>query len=122
MGRPESNTPQQALVLLNDPSFLEAAKAFAARIMVDGGRDAEERIGYAIMLALSREVRPSEMSVFLALYERHLAEFGADLSSAHQLISVGLWDAPEALDVAELAAWTSVARAILNMHETITRY
>jgi hypothetical protein len=119
--RVRSNIPQQALALLNDPTYVEAARAFAARILKEGGETTGERIGWAFRQALGRAPREDEASVIAALLEKHLALYTNDASAAEQLIKTGL--APFAPDVApsELAAWTNVARVILNLHETITR-
>ncbi|HEY2841947.1 MAG TPA: hypothetical protein VGJ26_22500, partial [Pirellulales bacterium] len=63
-----------------------------------------------------------EIALLAALYEKHRAQFVADPAAADQLLATGEWPAPKDLERAELAAWTSVTRAILNLHETITRY
>ena len=119
--RNRSNIPQQALVLLNDPTYVEAARAFAARILKDGGADATSRIRWAWREALSRAPRADEMSTVRALLERHVAEYQRDPQAAAALSKVGLAPALKDVDSAELAAWTNVARVILNLHETITR-
>ena len=63
-----------------------------------------------------------ELPILMGLYKKHLNEFTADRESAQQLISTGQWPIPDDLDASELAAWTSVARVVLNLHETITRF
>jgi hypothetical protein len=120
--RPRSNTPLQALVLLNDPTFVEAARAFAARIVREGGADAEQRLRFAFRLALQRAPRAEESAALLALYQQHKQQFAADAAAAEALQKVGQVPAPDAMSAAELAAWTSVGRVILNLHETMTRY
>jgi hypothetical protein len=119
--RPRSNTPLQALVLLNDPTYVEAARVLAGRIARDGGPDVAARIQYAYRRVLSRRARPAEAARLAALYEQHLRQYQTDREAAAALIRVGEWPAPTDLDAAELAAWTSVARVLLNLHETITR-
>ncbi|MEQ2007970.1 MAG: PSD1 and planctomycete cytochrome C domain-containing protein [Limisphaerales bacterium] len=119
--RTRSNIPQQALVLLNDPTYVESARAFAARIVKEGSGDAAARINWAWKQALSRAPRPDELATARALYDKHLAQYKADPKAAESLLKVGLAPLPSAADQAELAAWTSVARVILNLHETITR-
>ncbi len=119
--RPRSSTPLQALVLLNDPIYVEAARVFAERIVRDGGTSPTDRIGWAYKRALSRNVKPDERTVLLALYEKHLAEYTKDKDAAQKMIAAGQAPVPKDIDGAELAAWTSVARVILNLHETITR-
>ena len=119
--RNRSNIPQQALALLNDPTYVEAARAFAARILKEGGHNATSRIEWAWRQALSRAPRPDEMSTARVLLDRHLAEYRRDPQAAESLSKVGLLLAPKDVDLAELAAWTNIARVILNLHEIITR-
>jgi len=119
--RNRSNIPQQALALLNDPTYVEAARAFAARILKEGGSDATSRIQWAWRQALARAPRPDEATTARALLDQHLGEYRRDPQAAEALSKVGLLPAPKDVDLAELAAWTNVARVILNLHETITR-
>ena len=116
-----SNTPQQALTLLNDPSFVEAARAFAGRILSAGARDEAARLELAFQLALSRPPQRAEhdsLTTFLAA-QREI--YRADLSSAKKLLRIGLVP-PTGGDVVEAAAWTQLARVLLNTQEVITRY
>lgn len=119
--RPRSNTPLQSLVLLNDPIYVEAARVFAERIMREGGESFESRVAWAYARAVSREPREAEIGVLRNLWERHRESYGGDLDAARQLTSIGAAPVASDLDPAELAAWTSVARTLLNLHETITR-
>ncbi|MCI0357780.1 MAG: DUF1553 domain-containing protein, partial [Planctomycetaceae bacterium] len=119
--RARSNTPQQALVLLNDPTYVEAARALAGRILTEGGAATPERLEFAFRQVLVRSPRPEEVKVLTALLEKHQAEFAADKSAAEKLLKVGDLVSPVNLDPAELAAWTSACRVLLNLHETITR-
>jgi hypothetical protein len=119
--RGESSTPFQALVLLNDPTFAEAARAFAARVLREGGPTTARRLDRAFRLAQSRPVRPEEVSALTRLLEKHLAEFRADPDAAAAVLATGDSAVPVDVDAGELAAWTSVARVILNLHETVTR-
>jgi hypothetical protein len=119
--RNRSNIPQQALVLLNDPTYVEAARVFAARILKEGGPDTAGRIEWAWRQALSRPPRADELKTIRALLDRHLEEYRRDPQSAEAFSKVGLSLAPKDVDAAELAAWTNVARVIMNLHETITR-
>jgi hypothetical protein len=119
--RPRSNTPLQALVLLNDPTYVEAARAFAERILREGGSDVPSRLEFAYRQALSRPNRDNEAQVLRELYDRHVAGYQADTKSAEELLHVGERPIPADLNMAELAAWTSVARVILNLHEMVTR-
>ena len=119
--RNRSNIPQQALVLLNDPTYVESARAFAARIVQEANGDATARITWAWKQALARAPRPDELATARALFDKHLAQYQADPKAAESLLKVGIAPLPEAAAQPELAAWTSVARVILNLHETITR-
>ena len=119
--RPRSNTPLQALVLLNDPTYVEAARALATRMMRQGGTTDGQRVQFALRHALAREALPEETAALLELYQKHLAQYARDEKAARELLQVGDAKAPDDLRPAELAAWTSVARAVLNLHETITR-
>ncbi len=121
VSRPRSNTPQQALVLLNDPTYVEAARALASRIVKDGGSETPQRLEFAFHQVLSRSPRAEELKVLVPLYEKHLKEYQADAGAAEKLLVVGESKIPEGMDKAELAAWTSIARVLLNLHETITR-
>ena len=118
VARTTSNTPLQALELLNDPIYVETARVFAARVLKQkGGPHAR----WALERALDRPPSKEERTILDELYQRSLAEFRKSPADAASLIRTG--EAPVASDLppAELAAMTTVARAILNLHETITR-
>lgn len=119
--RTRSNTPLQALVLLNDPTYVESAQAFAERI-VRSGADHSGRLEFAFRQALNRQPTPAESQILNRIYEKHRAEFAEDPAAAQKSIATGIRQPPEDLDAVELAAWTSVSRIILNLHETMTRY
>jgi hypothetical protein len=119
--RPRSNVPQQALALLNDVTYVEAARSLAERIIREGGPDAAGRLNWAFEQALSRKPSPEEVQVLSALLEKHAKKYGDDKDAAKKLVSTGARPVPTDVNVSELAAWTSVARVILNLHETITR-
>ncbi|MBI3409903.1 MAG: DUF1553 domain-containing protein [Planctomycetes bacterium] len=118
--RPRSNTPQQALVLLNDPTYVEAARGFAEKI-IHSGKSPNERIDYAFREALTRHADVEEIKLLSSLAEKHLAHYQNDVRAAEAYLRVG--DRPVPADIAapELAAWTNVARVILNLHVTIMR-
>jgi hypothetical protein len=120
--RPRSNTPQQALALLNDPTYVEAARVFAERILREGGPSAEQRLDFAFRLALSRTPTVDERQVLLELQDRHFEDYQQDTQAADQLLRVGARPRSDDLQAAELASWTSVARVLLNLPETIFRY
>ena len=119
--RPRSNTPLQALALLNDPTYVEAARALAERILREGGRDTGSRIEFLYRQALSRPAAPEERQALDALYQRHLRQYQSDRQASGALLATGEHPAPKDAGAAELAAWTSVARVILNLHEMINR-
>ncbi|MBN9521830.1 PSD1 domain-containing protein [bacterium] len=116
--RPRSNIPQQALVLLNDPEFVEAARAFAARTLAEGGADDTAKVAWAFTRATSRAPTAEETKVLVGLLARGRA---IDPAAAARLIAVGDRPNPAGTNPVELAAWTNVCRALLNLHETITR-
>ena len=119
--RARSNTPLQSLVLLNDPSYVEAARAFAENILRSGGSTTRDKLDWAFRRAASRPIKPAEADVLERLMQSHLDEYKSDSAAANELVTVGAKPAPTDLDKTELAAWTSIARTILNLHETITR-
>ncbi len=119
--RNRSNIPQQALVLLNDPTYVEAARGFAARVLQECDGSTAERIEWAWREALQREPSEEEQKIALDLLNRQLEVYRQAPESADQLLAVGLAATPETVDRVELAAWTHIARVLLNLHETITR-
>lgn len=119
--RSRSNIPQQALVLLNDPTYLEASRAFAVRILTECSGSTDDRIAFAWKTALQRAPRADELKIARGLIEQHLTAYRADVEAADKLLQVGLKPASEKLDRAEIAAWSHLARVLLNLHESITR-
>jgi hypothetical protein len=119
--RNRSNIPQQALVLLNDPSYVEAARSFAARILREGSGDDTARLTWAWRQALARAPLDSELSALRRLLESQRTAFAKDPDAAAQFTQTGKAPTPAGLDPVQWAAWTDVARALLNLHETITR-
>jgi hypothetical protein len=119
--RAVSNTPMQALVLLNDPIFVEAARAFGERIVSQGGSSFEQRLQFAYRCALSRTPEATEIKLLRRMYHTRLARYSADRAAAARLVGEGETALANDPKRAELAAWISIARTILNLHETITR-
>lgn len=120
--RAKSNTPSAALALLNDPIFVEAARVFAARVLEETeSATFSDQLENAFLLAVSRGPTPDEIRILEDLYSESLSEFKQDPKTAANLISVGQARSKTKFDPITLAAWTTVARAILNMNETITR-
>ena len=120
--RAVSNTPLQSLVLLNDPSYVEAARAFAVRILRSGEKDAAARVDFAFRQAFSRKADSAERDVLLSLLDSRRKSFSEDPARAGKLLKTGISPVPAGLEKTELAAWTSVARALLNKHEFVMRY
>ncbi|MEM9659094.1 MAG: DUF1553 domain-containing protein, partial [Planctomycetota bacterium] len=120
--RARSNTPLMALTLLNDPTFVEAARVLAVRMMREGGETVEERIVWAYRSAVSRAPESSIVRLLTILFDSHLAHYRDHPDEASQALSIGNAREGIDLDKPELAAWTSVARALLNLNETIVRY
>ena len=116
-----TNTPLQALVLLNDPAYVEAARSLAQRMLLEGGTDPGKRIRYGFLLATARIPSPEEIQILRDLQERSRADFGRNPSQALKLLQVGESAYHKELDPTELAAWTTVATTILNLDETITK-
>jgi hypothetical protein len=118
--RPRSNTPLQALTLLNDPVYVEAAQALARRVLWEKpAANVEERIRHAFELCVARAPADSELKTLRRLFEAQLKASRQEPAAAEQL--VGKFSKPEGVSMAEFAAWYSVATALLNLDETITK-
>lgn len=116
-----SNTPLAALTLMNDPTFVEAARVLAANILSHGGTTDTSRITWAWRRVLSRHPSDAEVAVVAKLLQQNRETYRSNPAGADALLNVGLAENPDHLDKPELAAWAAVARAILNLNETITR-
>tara|TARA_B100000519_G_scaffold129242_2_gene111585 strand:- start:425 stop:3640 length:3216 start_codon:yes stop_codon:yes gene_type:complete len=119
--RARTNTPLQALALMNDVQFLEAARHFAERIITNGGATSADRIDYAYRSVLSRTPKPSERAVVEGLFNEYLAEFQSTEGAATEFLNVGESKRNEELEANELGAWTMVAHMLLNLSETVTK-
>ncbi len=118
--RSRSNTPLQALTLLNDPVYVEAAKAFAARIVTEApSTDLDSRLQHAYRIALARSPQPQELGVLKSLWETQFESAKTDPKAANDLAAD--FEFPKSLPVTEFAAWYAVASAILNLDECITK-
>jgi hypothetical protein len=117
--RTRSNTPLQALVLLNDKVYVEAAQALARRILRKEAGDTAARIRYAFRLCLAREPSPREQTRLVELFAAQLDLFKEDPSAAAKLAGAG--PLPTNVDKAELATWVAVGRIVMNLDEFITR-
>jgi hypothetical protein len=119
--RARTNTPLQALVLLNDPTYVEAARGLAQRMMTEAGRDPAQRIHFGFRLATARKPEPKEVAVLVQTAKQQLAEYRRHKDEAAKLLGVGASKYDPQLDVSELAAWTTVASSILNLDETVSK-
>jgi hypothetical protein len=119
--RPISNTPSAALVLLNDPSFVEAARSLALRVLTEPASTDPDRIQWAWRTVAGRQAKSEEAALLQSLLDKHRKHFGEHRDAADKLIAVGISKPDDDVDAAELAAWTSVSRALLNLNETISR-
>ena len=121
MYRSQTNTPLQALALLNDVTYVEAARGLATRMMVEGGAVPGQRLQWAFQVVLARVPSEAEQAVLLARFRKVLGYYGEHEKEATQLISVGESTVPKGLDRAELAAYTVLASLLLNLDETVMR-
>lgn len=117
-----SNTPQQALTLLNDPTFVEAARVLAARALAAKAGGDAARLDWIFERALARPARPREKESLLRFLAEQRAHFAGESEEAERLLRVGLAATPARPAPGEVAAWTAVCRVVLNLHETMTRY
>ncbi|MCC6694962.1 MAG: DUF1553 domain-containing protein [Candidatus Hydrogenedentes bacterium] len=119
--RARTNTPLQALALLNDTQFVEASRVLAERILKEAGPEPESRVAYAFELATARKPKPEECAVLTKMYDEQVAAYRQDQDAAKALLSVGERPCDTSLDAPELAAWSTVASVILNLDETLTK-
>ena len=117
--RTRTNTPLQALAMLNDTTFVESARVLAQRMMAD--YPTNERISRAFQLVTSRPPSPAELHILDRRYDQSLREFETAPEAAKQLISVGEFPANETLVATELAALTTVTSLLLNLDEVVTK-
>ena len=121
VSRPSTNTPLQALVLLNDVQFVEAARAFAERILHLPADD-RERITYATRAALARDPSPGELEILLNALDRERNRYRAEPALALHLLAQGESPRDESLSPTEHAAWMQLASTLFNLSESITRH
>jgi hypothetical protein len=119
--RSRTNTPLQALALLNEVTFVEAAKALAVRMVHEGGTSAEDRMAYGFRVTTGRIPTASELKVLMSGWSADQASFKAAPEAATQLLAVGESKVPSDIDPIELATWTVSANVLLNLDEFVTR-
>ena len=120
VARPNTTTPLQALVTLNDPQFVEAARAFAERVLARKGDDVA-KLRWAVEEATSRVPRPAEVDILKRTLERERKHYAADPGAAEKFLAIGESPRNAQLSPAEHAAWAQVATLLLNLSETVTR-
>lgn len=116
-----TNTPLHALTMLNDTTFVEAARGLAERILRDGPADADERLAYAWRCATARSPEPAELAVVRETLRKNLDRFRASPEHAQELLEVGDSPVPAGFEPIELAAYTAVMNVILNLDEVVTK-
>jgi len=119
--RERTNTPLQALMLMNDPQFFEAARALAERTLKEGGKTPEARIDYIFETATARLPKPTEKTLLLQTFHAHQQEMAANPETAKKLIATGESKPDETLDPVQAAAWTMIANLILNLDEILNK-
>ncbi|BBO34713.1 hypothetical protein PLANPX_4325 [Lacipirellula parvula] len=119
--RERTNTPLQALLLLNDPQYVEAARGLAERTLSEGGDSIERRARFLFHTAACRQPSIDELANLVEAYQQELANYRADGAAAEALLAAGGAPADAAVDRAELAAWTMAANVVLNLDEVVTR-
>lgn len=118
--RARTSTPLQSLVLMNDPVFVEAARAFAQRILKEGGPDNPARLRFAWRTALGRVPSDKEIEVLTRTLDAQLTTYHQDKAAAAELVKIGDLPKPEGINDSDLAAWTALGNVLLNLNETIT--
>jgi hypothetical protein len=119
--RERSNTPLQALNLMNDVQYFEAARNLAQRILHEGGSNSTERVMWAYRTVLSRKPTDNEMTIVQGTLQKHFTKYQANAEAAKQAITFGESKVDESTNPAELAAWTMIANLLLNLDEAVTK-
>jgi hypothetical protein len=119
--RSRTNTPLQALVTLNDPQFVEAARALAQRVLLESKGSASERVATMTRIVFGRAASEREVSLLSSLAQRAREGFVANAESAKKLLGVGESVRSEVIPIEEHAAWTVVANAVLNLDEFLVK-
>jgi hypothetical protein len=118
--RPRTSTPLQSLVLMNDPVYVEAARAFAARVLKEGGSELSQQLTYAFRLVLARQPSAQELKILEQTYNEQVENYKENQKAASDLLAIGESPKPKG-DAVQLAALTGVANVLLNLSETITK-
>jgi hypothetical protein len=119
--RAKTNTPLQALALLNDVTYMEAARKLAERMLTEGGNNIDSQLAFAFRLATSRTPTASELATLRSSLQKYTDKFQLSPDSANQFVKQGESPRNPSLDVVQLAARTAVANVLLNMDEAISK-
>jgi hypothetical protein len=119
--RSVTNTPLQALVLLNDPAYVEAARVLAQNILREAGSDTSKRLTLGFRKVTGRVPEANELKILGELAAKQMARYGSDAKGATALVAIGASPVDRRFPATELAAWTNVATVLLNMDEAITK-
>jgi hypothetical protein len=119
--RDRTNTPLQALTLLNDVTYVEAARKLAERAILEAGPTSEERIGHLLQIAVGRAPRSRELAILVRSFQSHREKYSTDRDAAVALVGAGESKPHSDLDPAALAAYTAVAGVVLNLDEVVTK-
>jgi hypothetical protein len=119
--RPRTNTPLQALALMNDRQYVDSSRRLAERMILEGGASPEQRLVYGFRWMTARQPTDRELTVLRKSLDQQLAAFQADKASADKLLAYGDSTRNQNLDPVEHAAWTMIANLLINLDETITK-
>jgi hypothetical protein len=119
--RPVTNTPLQALALMNDVVYVEAARKFAERTMKEGGESADSRLTFAFRLATGRQPMTAELASLRSSLDKYVARFKNSPSAAEALLAHGEAPRDKSFDVSELAAHTAICSVLLNLDESVSK-
>ncbi|MFT5412177.1 MAG: hypothetical protein ACI9NC_004915, partial [Verrucomicrobiales bacterium] len=119
--RSRTNTPLQAFVMLHDPQFVEAARKLAERMLHEAGPDPAQRLAHGFTLCMARQPTARELQLLRRALDERMVQFKADPAAAAPLLKVGQSPHDAKIDPAELAAYATVARIIMNLSEFITK-
>ena len=119
--RERSNTPLQALQLMNDVQHFEAARALAERVLAEGGADTNSRLEFLYRTVLSRKPTADEIEIVTSALQTQLKLFAADVNAATKVIQVGESESQKVAAELATAAWTMIANLILNLDESVMR-
>lgn len=124
--RERTNSPLQALLLMNDPQYVECARGLAIRAMKhvkqkQQSSSSSQIAGFLLQQAVLRDVTPDEVSGLVDDFEYYLADFSRDEERAAKLVAIGEQPAPDDMNTVQLAAWTMVANLVLNLDEVVNK-